>query len=58
VWSVLPTPPTGTAALVIAGGRTEALGVEGAAFTDDRLMTGRWVAVQTITVPIAFGSSS
>jgi hypothetical protein len=43
---------------VSAGGRTEALGVQSATFTDYRLTTGRWVAVQTITVPIAFGSSS
>jgi len=59
-WSILPTPPATTAALVVTvpPGGTEALGVDSATFSDYRLTAGRWAPAQTIAVPIAFGSSS
>jgi hypothetical protein len=60
-WESLAQPPSGTAAVVLgADDSVDALAVDGPKFTDWRLQpaTGTWGNVQTITVPIEYGSSS
>lgn len=60
-WRPLPTPPAGTLTLVAgSAGQFDALAARGTTkLTDWRLdpRSGAWRAVQTISVPIQFGSS-
>jgi hypothetical protein len=58
-WSKLPSPPAGTATLVLgAGGVTEALAVHGSLLTVFALeRSRRWSQVQVINVPIDVGAS-
>jgi hypothetical protein len=60
-WRSLPTPPSGTAAVVVSGdGVVDALSVSLVQLTDWRLdaAAGAWNKTETVTVPIQFGSSS
>lgn len=59
-WSALPTAPAGTAAVVEApGGQVDALAVAGRILTDFRLdAAGTWRPVQSLRVPIGYGSSA
>jgi len=60
-WQTTPPPPRGTAAVVVGpGGVVDALAVATTRFTDWRLdtSTASWTKIDTVTVPIAFGSSS
>jgi len=60
-WRSLPSPPSETAGVVLGGnGSVEALAVNGSKFTDWRFNpdSGVWGSVQTMTVPIVYGSSS
>ena len=59
-WQSLPSPPPGTATVDVAVlGEVDALAVDSTRLTDWRLSesTGRWRKVETVTVPIQFGSS-
>ena len=60
-WRRLPTPPSGTAAVVVSGdGVVDALSESLVQITDWRLdaAAGTWSRTETVTVPIQFGSSS
>jgi hypothetical protein len=60
-WRPLPTPPAGTAAVVVGGdGVVDALSESLVQLTDWRLdaATRTWSKTETVTVPIQFGSSS
>ena len=59
-WRRLPTPPAGTAALAAGpGDAVEALAAAGGKLTVYRLSaTGAWDELQTLSVPIQYGSSS
>ncbi len=60
-WQATTAPPRGTAAVVVGtGGVVDALAVASTRFTDWRLdtSTASWTKIGTVTVPIAFGSSS
>ncbi|HXQ62408.1 MAG TPA: hypothetical protein VN796_08735 [Acidimicrobiales bacterium] len=60
-WHPLPAPPPGTAAVAVGtGGEVDALSVALVQLTDWRLdvTAGRWTKIDTVTVPIQFGSSS
>jgi hypothetical protein len=60
-WRSLPTAPTGTAAVVVGGdGEVDALSEALVQLTDWRLdaAAGTWSKIETVTVPIQFGSSS
>jgi hypothetical protein len=61
-WRTLPTPPPpGTTGVVVAGnGAVDALSRSLVQLTDWRLdaSTGSWSKIETVTVPIQFGSSS
>jgi hypothetical protein len=60
-WRSLPTPPTDTAAVVVGSdGAVDALSEALVQLTDWRLdiAAGTWVKIETVTVPIQFGSSS
>lgn len=60
-WRSLPTPPTGTATVVVDGdGEVDALSEDLVQLTDWRLdaAAGTWSKIETVTVPIQFGSSS
>ncbi|HTZ08259.1 MAG TPA: hypothetical protein VMB72_04255 [Acidimicrobiales bacterium] len=60
-WERLPAPPPGTAAVAQGpGGTVDALVVASTRYSDWRLdpRTGTWSRMGTVTVPIAFGSSS
>lgn len=56
-WSDMPPLPAATAAVAVEGGRVDALAVDVTAFTDFELTNGRWLTVQHLEVPLAFGSS-
>lgn len=56
-WKVMPPPPAATAAVAIEGGRADALAVDVTTFSDYELTDGRWLPVQHLDVPLAFGSS-
>jgi hypothetical protein len=56
-WTQLATPPVGTAAISVAGDRSDALVVDSATFTDYQLTDGQWVKSQTVQVAIPYGSS-
>jgi hypothetical protein len=60
-WRSLPTPPTDTAAVVVGSdGAVDALSEALVQLTDWRLdiAAGTWSKIETVTVPIQFGSSS
>ena len=58
-WRTLPAPPADTAVIVVSKSSVDAVVLGSVTFTDDRLTaTGRWSPVQTIRVPVPFGSSS
>lgn len=60
-WSSLPPAPSRTAAVVDGpNGEVDALAVSGSVLTDYRLTTsgGSWRRVQSLTVPIQYGSST
>ncbi len=60
-WHSLPPPPRGTAAVAVGtGGEVDALSVALVQLTDWRLdaADGTWAKIDTVTVPIQFGSSS
>jgi hypothetical protein len=60
-WRSLPTPPTGTAAVVVGdNGEVDVLSEALVQLTDWRLdaAPGTWRKIETVTVPIQFGSSS
>jgi hypothetical protein len=60
-WQAMTSPPRGTAAVVVGTGDVvDALAVATTTFTDWRLdtSTASWTKIGTVTVPIAFGSSS
>ncbi|HEX7442537.1 MAG TPA: hypothetical protein VF320_01545 [Acidimicrobiales bacterium] len=59
-WSVLATPPTGTAVLAYGAGdgAIEALVPSGSVLDVDRLGTAGWHRVQQLQVPLQFGSTS
>jgi hypothetical protein len=60
-WHSLPAPPPGTTAVVVgADGAVDALSVALVQLTDWRLdaSAGTWSKIETVTVPIQFGSSS
>jgi hypothetical protein len=59
-WSTLPDPPSGTSAVVGSGGTFDALTVASRRFADWRLdpTSGTWRRIQSIDVPISFGSST
>jgi len=58
-WRRLPVLPPGTAVVSGgAGGLFDALSVHSTLFTDWRLRATRWVGVQSLRVPIQFGSSN
>ena len=60
-WQATTAPPRGTAAVVVGTGEVvDALAVDSTRFTDWRLdtSTASWTKIGTVTVPIAFGSSS
>jgi hypothetical protein len=60
-WRPLPSPPAQTAAVVVgADGEVDALSEDLVQLTDWRLdaAAGTWSKIETVTVPIEFGSSS
>jgi hypothetical protein len=57
-WVRLADPPAHTATISITPARTDALAVNDSTFTDYRLSSRRWIAVQSIKVPVPIGSSS
>jgi hypothetical protein len=58
-WQSLPAPPAGTVTLAPgAGGQLDALAAKGSDFTAWRLTGNGWDKVQTMNVPIQYGSSS
>ena len=60
-WQQLPAPPPASAAVAVgAGGAVDALTVASTVLTDWRLgaSTRTWSKIDTVTVPIQFGSSS
>lgn len=56
-WQLLPKVPDGTKVIVADRGQTQALAASGATLTVWRLAGGSWMLVQTVRVPINFGSS-
>ena len=59
-WQPLPALPPGTATLApVPGGGLDALAVHGARLTVWQLAAGgtSWAGIQTINVPIQYGSS-
>lgn len=59
-WTPLPQPPAGTATLAFsAGGRVDALGVDGVKMTDYVLgrTAASWTRAQQLLVPLQYGSS-
>ncbi|HEY5200800.1 MAG TPA: hypothetical protein VIJ31_07795 [Acidothermaceae bacterium] len=56
-WTMLASPPAGTATISVAADRSDALVVDSATFTDYRLTGPQWVKVQTVQVAIPYGSS-
>jgi hypothetical protein len=57
-WTGLPAIPAGTAVLALGGAGPEALTAKGAKLTVWELTGGAWAKVQSMTVPIVYGSSS
>jgi hypothetical protein len=57
-WTVLPAVPAGTAVLALGGAGPEALATKGSKLTVWQLTGGAWAKVQSMTVPIVYGSSS
>ncbi len=59
-WQRLQGLPTGTAAVALTGGAVDALTVDSTVLTDWRhdATTGGWRKLQTVHVPVPFGSSS
>jgi hypothetical protein len=57
-WAVLPAVPSGTAVLALGGPGPEALAAKGSRLTVWELAGGAWAKVQSMTVPIVYGSSS
>jgi hypothetical protein len=59
-WSVLATPPTGTAVISYGAGdgAIEALVPSGSVLDVDRLGTSGWHRVQELQIPLQFGSTS
>jgi hypothetical protein len=59
-WQALPTLPTGHAVAVAlpAAGPAQALAADGGTLTVWQVSGSRWATVQTIKVPIQYGSSS
>jgi hypothetical protein len=56
-WTELAAPPAGTAALSVSASRTDALSAAAETFIDYRLTGGKWIKVQTVQVPLPYGSS-
>jgi hypothetical protein len=56
--AVLPAVPAGTAVIALGGAGPEALVPKGSKLTVWQLASGAWTKVQSMTVPIVYGSSS
>ena len=56
-WVRLANLPANTATVSVSGAWIDALAVHADSFIDYRLTAGRWVAAQTIDVPVPIGSS-
>jgi hypothetical protein len=56
--AVSPTVPSGTAVMALGGAGPEALVPNGSKLTVWQLTAGAWTKVQSMTVPIVYGSSS